>query len=79
MINWAEQLQAAEAGAERSQAIEHEAEGRFKAVHAQADARGDAQAALESEEFKAWMASRHATDAAWGSWAVVMDARPATA
>lgn len=77
MSDWEERLKAAEAGAERSQAAEHEAEERFKAVHAEAQARGNADHALESEEFRSWMATRHATDAAWGAWAMVMDAKPA--
>jgi len=77
MGDWEQELKAAEDGAQRTQAIEEKAEEHFKAVRAQADARGDSQAALESEEFRVWMASRHATDAAWGGWAMVMDARPA--
>lgn len=76
MSDWAEKVSQAEAGAERQQALEHEAEGRFKAVRERETARGDADKALESDEFHAWMATRHATDDAWGAWATVMDAKP---
>jgi len=76
MSDWAERLTAAEAGAERKEAAEHEAEQKFKTVRAQAQAQGDADKALQSDEFRAWMASRHETDAAWGQWATVMDAKP---
>jgi hypothetical protein len=73
MSDWERRLEAAEAGAERLQAAELEAEARFKAVHAEAQARGDGDAALQSEEFKSWMHTRHETDSAWGAWAMVMD------
>jgi hypothetical protein len=76
MSDWTEKVTAAEAGAERKQAAEHEAEQRFRAVQAQAEAHGNADAALLSDEFHAWMATRHETDAAWGAWSMVMDAKP---
>jgi hypothetical protein len=77
MSDWAEQVAAAEAGAEGKQAAEHEAESRFDAVHEEARARGDMSHALESEELRTWMAKRHETDVAWGFWATLMDAKPA--
>lgn len=77
MSDWAEQIAAAEARAEDKQAAEHAAESRFDAVHEAAKARGEAEQALQSEELRRWMASRHETDAAWGEWATVMDARAA--
>ena len=77
MSDWEQRLEAAEAGAERLEAAEHEAEQRFKAVHADAHAQGTANAALQSEEFRAWMATRRETDAAWGKWATVMDEKQA--
>lgn len=73
MSDWEQRLKAAEAGAERSEAAEHAAEEKFRAVQAQ----GDDAAALNTDEFRSWMASRHETDAAWGKWATVMDAKPA--
>ena len=76
MTDWEDKLKAVEAGAERAQAVEQQAEERFRAVHERANAQGAAEAAVESEEFHAWMASRHATDAAWGSWAMMLDAKP---
>jgi hypothetical protein len=73
MSDWEERLNAAEAGAERSEAAELAAEEMFKAVRARS---GDAEA-IASDEFRSWMGSRHATDAAWGKWATVMDDKPA--
>ena len=72
MSDWEERLKAAEEGAERMQAAEEVAEERFKAVKA----RTNEEAALESEEFHSWMATRHATDEAWGKWATLMDSKP---
>src|SRR4051812_11711423 len=76
MSSWEERLKEAEAGAERSEAAEQEAEKRFKALQGNAQAQGRADEALQSEEFHSWMASRHATDDAWGKWSIVMDAKP---
>src|SRR5436853_6771532 len=73
MSDWEQRLKAAETDAERSEVAESAAEERFKAVKA----KGDHAAALDSDEFSSWMATRHATDAAWGTWATVMDAKPA--
>ena len=77
MTDWATQVAAAEAVAHSTQAAEQLAESRFDAVHDQAQAAGAVQQALATQEFKDWMAARHASDAAWGAWAVAMDARPA--
>ncbi|MES2633542.1 MAG: hypothetical protein V4669_11255 [Pseudomonadota bacterium] len=76
MGDWAEQVAAAQARAEHKQAAEQIAEGRFDAVHDAATARGDVAHALQSDEMRSWMAARHETDAAWGEWATMMDARP---
>lgn len=78
MTDWDTGLKAAEAGAERKQAFEEEAEARFRARHATAQAQGDATAPTDSDEFHAWMAARHATDLAWGNWATLMDAKLAS-
>lgn len=72
MKDWTEQVAAAEAQAERLQAEEQAAEQRFYELRA---AHGEGEA-LQSQEFQAWMQARHATDAAWGAWSQVMDARP---
>jgi hypothetical protein len=73
MSDWDERIKAAEAGAERLQAAEEAAEASFKAAH------GDAQPqeAMKSDEFHSWMATRRATDDAWGKWATLMDAKSA--
>lgn len=73
MSDWETRLEEAEAGAERRQAAEHEAEERFKSVRDEAQAKGDEDAALKSEEFHTWMEKRRETDEAWGKWATVMD------
>ncbi len=76
MSDWSEEITAAETAAEQMQAAERAAESRFDAVHAQALANGTAGEALNSAAFHDWMAARHATDAAWGNWSVVMDSKP---
>lgn len=70
---WTEQVAAAEAVAQQKQAAEALAESRFDAVHAQPQ---EGRKPTDTEEFHAWMNARRETDAAWGAWAVVMDARP---
>jgi crotonobetainyl-CoA:carnitine CoA-transferase CaiB-like acyl-CoA transferase len=74
MSDWEERLKAAEASAEHMQAAEEAAEERFRAR--QAAEPENPQAALESEEFHSWMATRRATDGAWGQWAMLMDSKP---
>ncbi len=74
MTDWEQRLKAAEAGAEQIQAAEEAAEQRFRTLQAAAETGGDP---LQSDEFHSWMATRRATDAAWGEWATLMDARPA--
>ncbi|AEG91728.1 hypothetical protein [Ramlibacter tataouinensis] len=77
MKYWMEELALVEAAAQRIQAQEDAAERRFDEVHARAEATGDHARALATQEFACWMAARHDTDAAWGRWAEVMNARPA--
>ena len=77
MSDWSEEIAVATATAERTQAAEDVAEGRFDVIHAQAKASGELDHAVKTEEFHDWMAARKATDAAWGSWSVVMDSKPA--
>lgn len=76
MSDWSEEITAAETLAEQKQAAEREAEDRFDAAHARAHAAGNVGEALKTPEFRDWMAARHATDAAWGTWSVVMDNKP---
>lgn len=76
MSDRTEEVARAEAEADRLPAAEALAEQRFQAVQAVARASGKPDEALPSPEFKEWMAARHATDAAWGAWAVVMDTKP---
>ena len=73
---WTEELALVEAAALRIEALERVAEQRFDTVHDEADARGEAARTVETPEFTAWMTARADTDAAWGRWAQVMDARP---
>lgn len=74
MSDWIEELAAAEAEAERFQAVESQAEEKFHIVLAQAEQSGDRQRALQSPEFQQWMHARRATDLAWGSWSLLKDA-----
>ncbi len=76
MSDWSEEIAVATAVAERTQAAENVAEGKFDAVHATAKAAGEPEHAVTTGEFRDWMAARHATDAAWGTWSTVMDGRP---
>jgi hypothetical protein len=76
MSDWSEEIAVAEAAAEQMQAAERDAEDRFDVVHAQAQAAGTVGEALKTPEFHDWMAARRATDAAWGTWSVVMDNKP---
>ena len=77
MSQWTEELAAAEAEAERFEASESKAQELFHIVRAEAEAAGDADRALKSEEFERWMQSRRATDLAWGSWSLLKDAKTA--
>ena len=72
---WNAAVAAAEAAAEQKQAAEEIAQARFHAVRSeiQAAGRGDV---TETTEFREWIAARHASDAAWGAWAMAMDAKP---
>lgn len=63
-----------EAQALAIQAAEEQAEQRFDAVRAELATRGKAHEATHSPEFRAWMTAREQTDAAWGRWAVAVDA-----
>ncbi|MEO7391617.1 MAG: hypothetical protein ABIU58_05550 [Ramlibacter sp.] len=77
MSDWTQDIAEAEAAADRTQQAEQQAESRFDQVHARAKAAGAVDDAVKSSEFGQWMAARHATDAAWGEWSRVMDAKPA--
>ena len=74
MTDWAEELAAAVAQAERFEAAESQAEQQFHIVLAEAEESGDKQRALQSPEFQQWMDARRATDLAWGSWFLLKDA-----
>jgi hypothetical protein len=56
------------------QEAEDRAEHRFDQVHASLEAAGRVQEATDSPEFHDWMSARARTDAAWGRWAMAMDA-----
>jgi hypothetical protein len=76
MSDWANDLMVAEAAATQTQQAEEAAEDRFDAFRARTQGDQDQDHTVKSEEFRAWMAARHATDAAWGAWSQVMDAKP---
>lgn len=74
---WTESVAKAEAAAQDREAAEQAAHDRFAAVRERAMADGREHHSTETPEFQQWIAARHATDAAWGAWAMAMDAKPA--
>ena len=73
---WIATVAGAEAAAQDKQNAEELAQDRFDAVREKALVEGSKQSVTETPEFREWMAARHATDAAWGAWAMAMDAKP---
>lgn len=67
----------AEREALERQEAEALAEQRFDEVREALVASGRSDEVTTSREFHDWMASRAATDTAWGRWAVAMDAATA--
>jgi hypothetical protein len=65
---------AAEAEALAIQEAEDRAEHAFDQVHASLEAAGCVEEATNSPEFHDWMSARARTDAAWGRWAMAVDA-----
>jgi hypothetical protein len=74
---WIATVAQAEAAAQEKQTAEELAHSRFDAVRARAKAEGRHHHATDTVEFREWIAARHATDTAWGVWAMAMDAKPA--
>jgi hypothetical protein len=66
----------AEAAAQKQQAAEEVAQGHFEAVRAKIESAGTGEPTA-TEEFRKWMSARHASDEAWGKWAMAMDAAAA--
>jgi hypothetical protein len=73
---WQEELALVEAAALRIQAREEAAEKLFEEALSRHEVQGTGVPAKQMQEFTTWMACRHDSDAAWGRWATVMDARP---
>ena len=73
---WIEELALVEAAALRIEAQEEVAEHRFDDARARSEAGGETGRALTTREFASWMTARHDTDAAWGRWSEVMNAKP---
>jgi hypothetical protein len=61
-----------ETAALRLEAAEQAAEQRFDAVFDAAERDGAVEEVTATAEFRDWMSARHATDEAWGRWAVCM-------
>ncbi len=76
MNHWKEEVDQAEAAALKIEALELKAERDFDRVWAIAEAKGEPALALKTPEFDAWMTARGNSDAAWGRWYLVMEARP---
>jgi hypothetical protein len=77
MNYWMEELALVEAAAQRIQAQEEAAERMFIEARTRAEAAGQPERAVKTPEFASWIAARHDTDAAWGRWSEVMNAKPA--
>jgi hypothetical protein len=75
---WTAAVAAAEAAALRTQDAEDAAQERFKLVRAETEVAGRPANVVDTPEFRSWMAARHASDEAWGAWAMIMDAKPAS-
>jgi hypothetical protein len=75
---WSAAVAAAESAAQAKQAAEEIAHERFQAARAEIEAAGNSGQVTETPEFRDWMAARHASDEAWGAWAMAMDAKPAS-
>jgi hypothetical protein len=75
---WNDTVAAAEAAAEQRDSAELAAHERFHAARARCEAAGRGDKVTETPEFQEWIAARHASDAAWGAWAMAMDAKPAS-
>jgi hypothetical protein len=75
---WTTAVAKAEASAQQKQAAEDEAQRSFQHVRDQMKADGRLGEETGTAEFREWMAARHASDEAWGAWAMAMDARPAS-
>ena len=73
---WIATVADAEATAQGRQDAEEIAHRKFDAVRARAKADGNHHHATDTAEFHEWIAARHATDDAWGKWAMAMDAKP---
>ena len=76
MGNWEQELAAVERAALRIEQAEADAHVRFEQAKEEARRRGSPDEVVQTPEFHAWMAARADTDAAWGRWAQVMDAKP---
>lgn len=75
---WIAAVAAAEVAAQQKQSAEEAAYERFDAARAELEAAGQAAQVTDSPEFQEWMQARHASDEAWGAWAMAMDAKPAS-
>ena len=75
---WIAASAAAEANAQQKQIAEDFAHERFRAARAEFEAAGRSAQVVETPEFHCWMTARNESDEAWGAWAMVMDAKPAS-
>ena len=73
---WIAASAAAEAAAEQKQVAEELAHERFLKIRTTLETEGGSKSVMETMEFHCWMTARHESDAAWGAWAMSMDAKP---
>lgn len=74
---WTTAVAEAEASAQQKQAAEDQAQRSFHDMRDRMQAQGRLGEETNTAEFRHWMAARHASDEAWGAWAMAMDAKPA--
>lgn len=75
---WIAASAAAEANAQQKQIAEDFAHERFRASRAELEAAGRLAQVVDTPEFHCWMKARNESDEAWGAWAMIMDAKPAS-
>lgn len=75
---WFAASAAAEATAQQKQVAEDFAQERFRVARVEFEAAGRSAQVIDTPEFFCWMKARNESDEAWGAWAMVMDAKPAS-
>lgn len=73
---WTTAVAEAEASAQQKQAAEDLAHRAFQQLRERIESAGRLGTEVDTPEYREWMAARHASDEAWGAWAMAKDAEP---